>query len=280
MRCSARRPLADPAGRGAARLPAVPAAGGVPAGVPRRASRLVERAGAGVRRSATPGWRSSASRRASTAPTAPAGRSPAICRRLLYATLLKFGLAEGEYRADPADGLRLDGRDHPQRGQMPAAGQQAEPQRDRHLPQLSRSRAGGAAEGAGAGRARPDRPCRRGAGARPAAVGDQVRPRRRACRARRPRPAVELSLLALQPEHRRLDAAMFESVFERALQLELRCPRSAARKAPAGGRGRSRRRRGASWPRRGRASATSTPVSSAPNSASMSPRSSQMKLWP
>jgi len=28
---------------------------------------------------------------------------------LLYATLLKFGLAEGEYRADPADGLKLRG---------------------------------------------------------------------------------------------------------------------------------------------------------------------------
>jgi len=28
---------------------------------------------------------------------------------LLYATLLKFGLAEGEYRADPADGLTLKG---------------------------------------------------------------------------------------------------------------------------------------------------------------------------
>jgi uracil-DNA glycosylase family 4 len=28
---------------------------------------------------------------------------------LLYATLLKLGLAEGEYRADPADGLRLNG---------------------------------------------------------------------------------------------------------------------------------------------------------------------------
>jgi uracil-DNA glycosylase family 4 len=28
---------------------------------------------------------------------------------LLYATLLKFGLAEGEYRADPADGLKLQG---------------------------------------------------------------------------------------------------------------------------------------------------------------------------
>ena len=28
---------------------------------------------------------------------------------LLYATLLKFDLAEGEYRADPADGLRLKG---------------------------------------------------------------------------------------------------------------------------------------------------------------------------
>src|SRR5215216_6747034 len=28
---------------------------------------------------------------------------------LLYATLLKFGLAEGEYRADPGDGLELNG---------------------------------------------------------------------------------------------------------------------------------------------------------------------------
>jgi uracil-DNA glycosylase family 4 len=28
---------------------------------------------------------------------------------LLYGTLLRFGLAEGEYRADPADGLRLTG---------------------------------------------------------------------------------------------------------------------------------------------------------------------------
>ena len=28
---------------------------------------------------------------------------------LLYGTLLKFGLAEGEYRADPSDGLRLKG---------------------------------------------------------------------------------------------------------------------------------------------------------------------------
>ena len=28
---------------------------------------------------------------------------------LLYATLLKFGLAQGEYRADPGDGLRLNG---------------------------------------------------------------------------------------------------------------------------------------------------------------------------
>ena len=28
---------------------------------------------------------------------------------LLYGTLLKFGLAEGEYRADPSDGLRLAG---------------------------------------------------------------------------------------------------------------------------------------------------------------------------
>ena len=32
-----------------------------------------------------------------------------VAGELLYATLVKFGLAEGEYRADPADGLRLKG---------------------------------------------------------------------------------------------------------------------------------------------------------------------------
>ena len=32
-----------------------------------------------------------------------------LAGELLYATLLKFGLAEGEYRADPQDGLRLNG---------------------------------------------------------------------------------------------------------------------------------------------------------------------------
>ena len=56
------------------------------------------------------GWRSSALRQESTARTGPGGRSPAIMPgELLYATLLKFGLAEGEYRASPGDGLQLKG---------------------------------------------------------------------------------------------------------------------------------------------------------------------------
>ena len=183
---------------------------------------------------------------------------------LLYATLLKFGLAEGDYGADPADGLRLTGRDHPQRGQMPAAREQARAERDRDLPPLFRSRARRVAERPGADRPRPDRACRdRGPRARPAALIDQVRPRRRKCRARRPRAAVELPLLALQPEHaRRLDAAMFESVFERAMpsvdlpktMSTFPFPASRTRKAPAFDRGKIRRRRGVSSPPRGRAS--------------------------
>ncbi len=51
---------------------------------------------------------SSAWRPGCAAPTAPGGRSPAITPGvLLYATLLRFGLAAGDYRADREDGLAL-----------------------------------------------------------------------------------------------------------------------------------------------------------------------------
>ena len=126
---------------------------------------------------------------------------------LLYATLLKFGLAEGAYAADPDDGLRLRRRDHPQRGEMPAAGEQAGAGRDRHMPKLFRGGAGGASEGPRAGRARPDRSCRGRAGARASSGGDEIRPWRRGDRTGRPHSAVELSLLALQPEHRPAERA-------------------------------------------------------------------------
>ncbi len=143
---------------------------------------------------------------------------------LLYATLPKFGLAEGEYRADPADGLRLNGRDHPERGQMPAAGEQAGAVGDQDLPQLLRGGAGRAAECPGAGRAGPDRACRGGAGAWPAAGLDEIRSWRREALA--PDGRILLSSYHCSRYNQntgRLDAAMFESVFERALALK--CPR-------------------------------------------------------
>ena len=95
------------------------------------------------RRSATArrGWRSSASRPASTARTAPAGRSPAIMPASCSTRrLLKFGLAEASI-APTRRRAAAHRRDHPQRRQMPAAGEQAGAARDRDLPQLFRSRA-------------------------------------------------------------------------------------------------------------------------------------------
>ena len=104
------------------------AAPSIPAGGTRRCRRSA---------TATPGWRSSASRPASTAPTAPGGRSPAImpasCSTRRW---LKFGLAEGEYRAESGRRAAAQRRDHPQRGQMPAAGEQARAARDRDLPAI------------------------------------------------------------------------------------------------------------------------------------------------
>ena len=64
-----------------------------------RASRLVERAGPRVRRSRARGWRSSASRPASTAPTAPGGRSPAITPAICCSRRSpNSGFSDGVYR--------------------------------------------------------------------------------------------------------------------------------------------------------------------------------------
>ena len=58
----------------------------------------------------TPGCASSAWPPASPEPTAPGGRSPAIFAGvLLYATLAKFGLSNGQFAASPDDGLTLNG---------------------------------------------------------------------------------------------------------------------------------------------------------------------------
>ena len=183
--CSTRRPVANPRGGSAARLPSVPAPGALPRGMPRRVSRLVERACPGVWRSAKRGSRSSVSPQASMARTAPGGRSPGICRELLYATLLKFGLAEGEYRADPRRWTAPQGRGDPQRGQMPAAGEQAGAAGNRDVPAAISKRRWPPCATSGAGRARADRPCCCRACARRSAV-PTIRPRRRDRTRRRP----------------------------------------------------------------------------------------------
>ena len=80
--------------------------------VPRRAAPripgLAQRARAVLRQQRGDGFSSSVWRRACAAPTARAGPSPAISpAMLLYATLAKFGFAEGDYAERADDGLRL-----------------------------------------------------------------------------------------------------------------------------------------------------------------------------
>ena len=137
------------------------------------------------------------------APTAPGGRSPAISPgELLYATLLKFGLAEGEYRADPADGLRLKGAvilnavkclppaNKPEPSEIATCRNYFEAALVA-LPKVRVLVALGQIAHVAAARALglPPTSTKFGHGAEAVAPG-------------RPRPAVELSLLALQPEHR------------------------------------------------------------------------------
>ena len=216
-RAKSSRPLPIPQAEAPRDCPLCPRLVCVPPRVPRRASRVVERAR--FRRSATlkRGLRSSAWRPGKNGANRT-GRpfTGDFAGELLYATLLKFGLAEGVYAADPADGLRLKGAVILNAVKCLPPANKPEPARNRDLPELSRGGAGRSSARQGAGRARPDRPCRRGASARPAALVHQVRPRRGARCSRRARPAVELPLFALQPEHPPPDAPMFESVFERA----------------------------------------------------------------
>ena len=72
---------------------------------------------------------------------------------LLYATLLKFGLADGRYRADPGDGLRLNGAIILNAVKCLPPANKPEPSEIRDLPQLFRGGARRAAERPGAGRA-------------------------------------------------------------------------------------------------------------------------------
>ena len=151
-----------------------------------------------------------------------AGRSPAIMRATCCTRRCSSSGWRGRVSRRSGRRAAADGRDHPQRGQMPAAGQQARAGRDRDLPQLFRGRAGPAAEGSRAGRAGPDRPRRRGASARPAALfhasSATVRSTSRPTAASSCRAITARATTRTRPP----DAAMFESVFERACSLTLR----------------------------------------------------------
>ena len=139
---------------------------------------------------------------------------------LLYATLLKFGLADGEYRADPGDGLRLTGAIILNAVKCLPPENKPSRARSRTCRNYFEAGAGGAADRAGAGRARPDRatsPPRARSACRPPATrfghgAENVAPDGR----------ILLSSYHCSRYNQntgRLDAAMFESVFERAIQL-------------------------------------------------------------
>ena len=118
---------------------------------------------------------------------------------LLYATLLKFGLAERRVSRGSRRWAAAERRHHPQRRQTPASGEQAEPGEIATCRNYFEAASRGPAKGAGGRRARPDRTCSGGAGAgrAPVVFGHGSRD----CGARRPGASVELSLLAVQPEH-------------------------------------------------------------------------------
>ena len=120
---------------------------------------------------------------------------------LLYATLLDFGFASRHLSRPPGRRSHAARRPHHQCGALRAAGEQAERPGDRALPRFSARHHCGNAEPRGDRRARPDRPRHHGGGAGPARVEPQVRPWRDPS-ARRRHAFRQLSLLALQHEHR------------------------------------------------------------------------------
>ena len=138
---------------------------------------------------------------------------------LLYATLLKFGLAEGEYGADPADGLRLNGAiilnavkclppaNKPEPGEIATCRNYFEAalanlRNVRVLIALGQIAHVAAARGLGL----PPSGTRFGHGAEHVAPGGRVLLSSYHCS-------------RYNQNTRRLDAAMFEAVFERAMAL-------------------------------------------------------------
>jgi uracil-DNA glycosylase family 4 len=139
---------------------------------------------------------------------------------LLYATLLKFGLATGEYRADPADGLRLTGAVILNAVKCLPPGNQPTPEEiatcrhylDAALAALPRVRvvvALGQIGHIAAARALglPPSGTKFSHGAEHAATGGRILLSSYHCS-------------RYNQNTRRLDAKMFESVFERACELE------------------------------------------------------------
>ena len=139
---------------------------------------------------------------------------------LLYATLLKFGLAEGEYRADPHDGLRLTGAIilnavkclPPENKPIPEEIRTCRTYLEAGLATLTNVRvvvALGQIAHVAAARALglPPSGTRFGHGAENAAIDGRVLLSSYHCS-------------RYNQNTRKLDAAMFEAVFERALQLQ------------------------------------------------------------
>ena len=125
---------------------------------------------------------------------------------LLYETLLQFGLAEGTYRAEPDDGLTLNGCRIVNAVRCVPPANLPEPEEVAHLQPLSRGRIADHAEragGAGPRRRWPTRPCckrlRHPANAHPLPAW------RRAYAAGRAAAGGQLSCVPIQHEHRPAD---------------------------------------------------------------------------
>ncbi len=120
---------------------------------------------------------------------------------LLYATLTRFGFANGRFAADPADGLEL--RDCLVSNAVRCVPPQNKPHagRDRHLPVVPRRAARSPAPPAGGGLPRPDFPRNPAADPRGPARGPSLRPRGAAYDSGGAGDLRQLSLLALQHEH-------------------------------------------------------------------------------
>ena len=160
-------------------MPALPTAGDLPARVPRRASGMVERAGAGIRRSGRlAGDRRFCSRKAWCQPY-----WPTFHRRLRRRPALRDSaqVRTGRRRISRRSERRFEakGCGDPQRSEMLSARQQAGAGRDQDVQELLRSCSGSLPKVRVLLGSWPDRPRRRCSRARPSADDDQIRTWRR-----------------------------------------------------------------------------------------------------